>query len=89
MQPTIAQIEQMIIDLLPIENDQPDMDGTGTEIARIVSQATEVSHCAELGSFFKSRSSEEGWREIAVVLAKALLTIDKEHRAIIKAIRSE
>ena len=81
----LEKIERMIADLLPIVDGKPDMSGDEPDIAQLVLQAQDK---AELQPFFNERTDAEGWREIAVLLAKALLTIDKEHRAIIKAIRS-
>jgi hypothetical protein len=79
----LAKIEQMVAELLPI----PDDHVGDPDIAHIVLRIRDCADKATVESFFKGRSGEEGWYEIAHLLANALITIDKEHRKIIKAIR--
>jgi len=82
---TREKIEQMILELLPLVDGKPDMDGDRGDIAYIVLLP---SGSEELQPFFVNRTGEEGWREIARVLASALITMDKTHREIIREIRS-
>ena len=89
----LEKIEQMIVDLLPLKSAQghePDIEGTASpDIAQLVVMARGGDNKEEaLRSLFKNGASEEGWRDLAYDLARALLTIDKEHRAIIEFIRS-
>ena len=85
----LEKIEQMVLDLLPMSDGKPDVDGTGSpDIAQQVLQAKGPADIEAFPSFFNKRSGEEGWHEIAVVLAKAIIQIDRWHREIIETIRS-
>lgn len=87
---TLVDIEKMIADLLPLVDGKPDIKGVGTpDIAQTVLQSANSADTASLQVFFNRRTNEEGWHEIAVVLAKSLITVDKEHRKIIMAINDE
>ncbi len=84
----LGKIEEMLAELLPSDNGKPDISGTGSpDIARLVLNTRDCSDTVTLQNFFNHRSGEEGWYEIADLLARALVSVDKEHRKIIDLIQ--
>lgn len=81
----LDKIEQMIADLLPVVDGEPDMTSNEPDIARFV---LEPQYREKLRPLFDNRTAEEGWRKIAVILAGALIQVDRGHREIILEIRN-
>jgi len=81
----LEKIERMIADLLPVVDGKPDMTGDEADIAYCVVQDRDRT---KLQRFFEKRTAEDGWREVAIILARALIMVDRGHREIILEIRN-